>query len=464
MLTIDHRAYHLYRDDAYYEYGMEVDKHSAYIPPSFIYLSFQAFKDACAKYGLSLSSRSIRDERMMSPWVRKRQEIPESIKPLGLIFRVGIDEDATAAQEALKDGRNVLALVPDASRAFPYHDQGEPTPEAFQSAASMLGIDPEGWALTRKSYWDSKTLIHWEEIETETTGRLFVTRDAFLSDGFFLEGYGFSVENQNEIQSLIKAFACFKTNLIRLSYRNVVQSWPTGEPLTVTVDVFNHGPDCGEVTLSIEIGLEFEALSPLERKILPLHSLKRTSFALQLVPCVDGNFPIITGASALLEDGSSCTVNSSELNLDVSPALESSQRSSVPQDDGTLSKLSWLREVLGRIDTGEDVSNLLELAQLDIKACLNRIRSVTEKIVFNYTRKNSIPHNANNLENAISALKKYGSFSDRTIGYLHTIRMIGNPASHATRATDPPLTDEDVRIVSYALACAVEEFIEKKAL
>ena len=113
MLTIDHRAYHLYRDDAYYEYGIEVDKHSAYIPPSFIYLSFQAFKDACAKYGLSLSSRSIRDERMMSPWVRKRREIPESIKPLGLIFRVGIDEDATAAQEArLAIFSYVLAVIP----------------------------------------------------------------------------------------------------------------------------------------------------------------------------------------------------------------------------------------------------------------------------------------------------------------------------------------------------------------
>ena len=142
MLTLEHRAYHLYRDDAYYEYSMKVDQHQAYIPPSFIYLSFEAFKDACTEYGLSLSSQSIRDERMNSPWMRKWQAIPESIgEPVGLIFRLGIDEDATDAQKALKDGRNVLALVPDASRAFPWPGRGEPTPEAFNSASSLLGIN-----------------------------------------------------------------------------------------------------------------------------------------------------------------------------------------------------------------------------------------------------------------------------------------------------------------------------------
>ena len=31
MLIIEHRAYHLYRDDAYYEYGMKVDQHQAWI-------------------------------------------------------------------------------------------------------------------------------------------------------------------------------------------------------------------------------------------------------------------------------------------------------------------------------------------------------------------------------------------------------------------------------------------------
>ena len=148
-----------------------------------------------------------------------------------------------------------------------------------------------------------------------------MTHDAFLSDGFFLEGYGFSVENQKKIESLIKEFACFKANFIRLSYRNVVESWPTGEPLTIVVDVSNHGPSFDEAILRIEIGPQFEVLSSLERTIRSLQSLERTSFAIQLVPREDGNFPMIVGASASMKDANSCEVHSTQLNLNVRPAL-----------------------------------------------------------------------------------------------------------------------------------------------
>ena len=148
---------------------------------------------------------------------------------------------------------------------------------------------------------------------------------------------GFLLKNQAKIESLIKEFACFKTNLIRLSYRNVVQSWPTGEPLTIVVDLSNHGPSFDAAILRIEIGYQFEALSSLEKEIRSLQSLGRTSFAIQLVPREDGNFPMVVGASASLKDANSCKVHSSQLNLNVRPALGSSQRSSALQDDEMLS-------------------------------------------------------------------------------------------------------------------------------
>jgi len=85
--------------------------------------------------------------------------------------------------------------------------------------------------------------VRWVEIETDMPGRLFVTRDSFLSDGYFMKDYGYSDENYAQIKALIQAFASFKSNLLRLSYRNAVSSWPTGEPLTVLVDVWNHGPN-----------------------------------------------------------------------------------------------------------------------------------------------------------------------------------------------------------------------------
>ena len=468
MLAIEHKAYHLYREDAYREYCMSVDIYQAYQPASFIYLSFEAFKDACAKHGLFLVGLPTQTrvkfpaehELENFPWRHQRETISESTELRGLILRIRSVEDATIAKEALRLGRNVIVLVPSAILAlhWPSNSDFDEASQKLEAALSILNISPKDWQIAQNAYWNSGEDINWSEITTNTSGRLFVTHDAFLSDGFFLEGYGFSVENQRNIESLIKEFACFKANLIRLSYRNVVQSWPTGEPLTIVVDVSNHGPSFDEAILRIEIGPQFEALSPLERTIRSLQSLNRTSFAIQLVPREDGNFPMVVGASASLKDASSCEVHSEQLNLNVRPALGSSQRSSVPQDDETLSRLI---RVFSDANMYTEVENLPELARIDVRSCLNRIRTITERIVFNYIEKHGINHRGMTLEAAIRVLKNHSSFSNKTIGYLHTIRVIGNLGSHAT---NDPLDDVDVRILSYALASVVEDFIRQNGL
>ncbi len=467
MLTIEHKAIHLYREDAYRDYCIGVDVYGAYQPASFIYLCFEAFKDACAEQGLSLvklPKPPTQYENKMKdfPWRHERDVIPDHIEPRGLILRINSDEDVIVAQEALHRGRNVLALIPSGAITIWEHspiEQREEMQQKSEVAAMKLGISGEDWKIAINFSW--KQNIHWKEIDVGTAGRLFVIHDFFISDGYFLENYGFSLENHRKIQSLIESFACFKTNLLRLSYRNVVKSWPTGEPLTIIIDIVNHGPNCGEVTLRMEIGPEFEAISPLERKIRSLQSLERTSFALQLVPRVDGSFPMVVGASASLENGSSCTVHSNQLDLTVRPALNSSQRSSAPQDDETLSRLIKVFQVFHDENMRAEVEALPELARIDARSCLNRIRTVTERIVFNYIDSHDINCRERTLDVAIRALRNHSPFSNRTIGYLHTIRVIGNLGSHAT---DDPLTDVDVRILSYALASVVEDFMEQNGL
>lgn len=460
MLPIEHRAYHLYREDAYREYCMSVDIHQAYQPASFIYLSFEAFKDACVEQGLSLVGLPTQNGQESFPWRHQREVISESTKLRGLILRIRSVADATVAKDALRFGRNVIILIPSAILAlhWPSNSDFNEASQKLEEALLMLNISPKDWQIARNAYWNQGEGINWNEIKTDTLGRLFVTHDAFLSDGFFLEGYGFSVENQRKIKSLIKAFACFKANFIRLSYRNVVQSWPTGEPLTIVVDVSNHGPSFDGAILRMEIGPQFEALSPLERTIRPLQTLDRTSFAIQLEPREDGNFPMVVGASASLKDANSCEVHSKQLNLNVRPALGSSQRSSVPQDDDTLSRLI---QVFRDANMDTEVENLPELARIDVRACLNRIRTITEQIVFKYIENQGIDCPDLTLDAAIRVLKNHSSFSNRTIGYLHTIRVIGNLGSHAT---NDPLDDVDVRILSYALASVVEDFRKQNGL
>ena len=415
MLTIEHRAAHLYREDAYREYCISVDVYGAYQPASFILLCFEAFKDACAEQGLSLvyqaAQQTGENKQRDFPWRHERDITLDNVKPRGLILRIVSDKTATIAQDALRQGRNVLALIPSADMTLwglSTTEQQEERQWKSKLAAMKLDITAEDWEIAIGA--PGKQDIHWKEIEADTPGRLFVTHDYFISDNYFLENYGFSLENHRKIQSLIQEFACFKTNLLRLAYRNVVRSWPTGEPLTIIIDVVNHGPNCGEVTLRMEIGPEFEAISPLERKIRSLQSLERTSFALQLVPRVDGSFPMVTGASASLENGSSCTVHSNQLALKVRPALDSSQRSSAPQDNETLSRLIEVFQAFHDASMRAEVEALPELARIDARSCLNRIRTVTERIVFNYIDSHGINCRERTLDAAIRALRNNSPF------------------------------------------------------
>jgi len=455
MLNIEHRAFHLYREDAYREYCYSVDAYGAYQPASFIYLCFESFKDACADIGLRLVHRTTQCTADHFPWRFERETPPEAAPQWGLVLRIETEEDATAATVALHQGRNVIALVPSEILGL-FYPQDDARLQKAKDAVAQLGINADDWDF--RSSASPKTGVRWVEIPKDTSGRLFVTRDSFLSDGYFMKGYGWSSENQNQIQSLIRAFASFRAPLLRMSYRNAVNTWPTGEPLTVLVDVWNHGPDIPGATLTLNVSREFEPLSPLDREIRQLQSLDRASFALQVVPRVDGDAPLVASATALLPDGSACDVVSTPLLLNIVPSIGSPQRSSVPEDDPTLGRLVT---VFRDASMSSEVELLPKLAQIDARACLNRLRVLTEKIVSKALDKKQIPHREKSLAAAIGALKDNGVASERAVSYLHTIRVIGNIAAHAS---EEPLTDADVRIVSYALACVVEEFMDTELL
>lgn len=455
MLIVEHRAFHLYREDAYREYCWSVDAYGAYQPASFIYLCFEAFRDACTEYGLQLVYRSPHATQQHFPWRFERDSISGNVPPRGLILRIESDEDVAAATEALRQGRNVIALIPSELLGL-FYPQDDARIERAKASMAKIGASPTDWEF--RSLANPRTPVRWVEIETDMPGRLFVTRDSFLSDGYFMKGYGYSDENYAQIKALIQAFASFKYNLLRLSYRNAVSSWPTGEPLTVLVDVWNHGPNLTQATITLNISPEFEPLSPLERKIPPLRSLERTSFAFQVVPRVDGDTSLMIGATASLPEGRSCEVVFAPLTLSVVPAIGSSQRSCAPEDDPTLQRLV---AVFRDAKMASEVESLPELARVDARACLNRIRVLAERIVLQVLDRRNITCRQRSLAAGIAALRDGRVVSDRAVSYLHTIRVIGNIASHAS---SEPLSDADVRIVSYALACVVEEFMDRKLL
>lgn len=117
-----------------------------------------------------------------------------------------------------------------------------------------------------------------------------------------------------------------------------------------------------------------------------------------------------------------------------------------------------LRLLISKVPDLSDLSNLSELAQIDVEACLSKLRRTAEKLVFHVLKRNNINTVNLSFNDAIRELDRLRIVSKKSIGYLHTVRVIGNLASHAS---DESLTNADLQLSTFAFLSVVEEIIDK---
>jgi len=435
MLPVEHKATHLYRKDAYQEYCWSVDAYGAYQPASFIYLCFESFGDLCSQYGMQLVNAY---EPLQTAY--------------GLIIRLEDLKDAEQVKSALAQGKNAIALFPSEMIGLYYGGDKARIAKAVE-VANLVGVEQAEQKIS--GTLSNRERVGWEEITTNAKGRLFVTRDVWLSDGYFMDGYGKSDENSQTLANLVREFATFKYGLIRVSFKNQVSIWPAHEPISFVIELVNHGPHIDTALVNLELSDGFEPISPLERELSNLRTLSRTSFAFQVVPRVDGQFNQPFTATITAGNREKVFAHTVDWSLEIAPSYGGALRSHTKQDDVTLSRLLT---VFRDTDLFSEVKTLPELVKVDTKACLNRMRTVAEKLVYLVLDKKGIRLSQRTLANAIQMAQTSKILSARSIGYLHTVRVIGNLASHPS---SEPLTDTDVRIVSYSLACIMEEIMDK---
>ncbi len=457
MLLIAHKAEYLFREDAYRAHSWSADM-GLWQPASFIYLSFEAFKDLALNYNLKLiyTSNNITSSSVF-PWKFELEAKEEHISEIsGLITRITNLDTAKEIEKALNSGKNVIALLPNEMLGLLYPQNKEQLNSSIK-AAYYLGIN----AADRKiqtAVTNNKEQVWWEEIPTNTKGRLFVTKDAFLSDGFFMEGYGKNEENDKKINALLKEFSTFKYPLLSVIFRNNIPVWPCHEPLNLIIDIKNHGPLLEYLEIQLSLAETFEPLGSIERVITNFNTLKKGSFAFQIIPRINKHYKDYMNITAISKNGKTLPIHFSLPEITILPSYSNSLRDQSKQDD---KNLSHLVSTLRKTQLYDEVKILPKLVQIDIKSCLNRVRSAAEKLAYLALEKNGIKHYEKKLASAIHELQKNKILSQKSIGYLHTIRVIGNLASHPT---NEHLNDVDVRVASYALSCVVEEMIIKKLI
>lgn len=451
MLLIEHKALHLYREDAYREYSYSVDQ-GAYQPASFILLCFEEFRNLCMQYGLQLFDSSSRCTQAKLEKVK----ISHPYTCFGLITRIENEQDLTDVQKALAKGKNVIALFPAALIDLYYWNDKHRYQEALQ-AFSTLGIN------NLDAYYNQENTIWWDERVTDNSGRLFIAIDAFLSDNYFgddaitLRSPDRTKENQGQIASLLQQFSQFKHPLIRVEIRPEIPIWLCHEPLHFVFEIINHGPTLKGVEIAINLPEPFEPIGPIERSISCFKSLAKTSFALSCIPRSDGKFQNAVTISMSSETQKSISLGLPSIDIEIMPSSGMALYSQTKQDS---LGLAALLATFKQLPYFPEIKRLPPLVQIDPRACLNQMRIIAEKLAFLILQKNSIM-SVRDFNSAIDLLRRHKIVSLRSIGYFHTVRAIGNLGSHPY---SEPLSEKDVRIVAYALASIAEEIVIKKLI
>ena len=459
MLPILHSAANLFREDAFRVYCNNVDVWGAYQPASFIFGCFEALRDAAAQESLLLvapftpgsGNRQWFPSRAEREWHARKFD-----KCYGLVCSLDDRDSANQVLTFLENDANVIGMLPNEFISIHCSHVDGAVEKALREPAACL--DRLGLCIfkERLSGKSPGKEVWWEEVP-RPTGRLFITCDAFLSDGFFLDGYGRTEASAARITTLLRQFAVRKRPLLLATADSFGSHWPCHEPFTLTLRLKNFGPPLKDAMLSVLLDESCEPTTATEVILPRMDSLAEVTVAFQFVPRV-GKCLAPIGQITAQASGQGIDVSSAIHPLHIVASLKTLISAQGAADDADYSRLA---AIIARTPQLAELRNFAQLARVDVEACLNKLRKAAEKLALRALSTVSVAPAVRDFNGAIRALQDHRVLSGKAVGYLHTIRVIGNLASHPSGET---LTTDDVRVAAFALASVVEEMLDRRVI
>ncbi len=451
----------LFREDAYREYCYSVDVYGSYQPASFIYLSFESFRDLCKSRHINLIPfpKPYRKIKLEIPYKVDRFKTPENIEIHGYIIRLNdLDESKLEnIKKMLQRGINIVLLDPKGllntwySQYTKQKEELENKINKYKSLLNLLEFDNQ---LSNKLKQQNKT-IQWVEIPTNNNGRLFYSIDIFFSDKYFLKGYGKSDINDTKLLEFVDIISTFKYPLISISYINPLKWGIIDETIIVYIELINFGPTMYNTKLDLILDNNFEPIGSLVKYYDSIPTHKPNQFGLQIIPRFIGIFNNVLNYSISSNNTEMIKIFPESFEIDIKPTYRNTVVQGQIMDDANFTKLIFTSKTIPFVD---EINILPKLYTIDLKACANKIRIVTEKIVNKILINKNIKINNNiTFYDKISLIKKHHIVSQKCIGYLHTIRIVGNIGSHPGNTV---IKSDDIQIISYSLASVIEELLE----
>ena len=448
----------LFREDAYRSYCWNVDVYGANQPTSFIYLCFESFRDLMKDYGVNLTRlKQLKNENEVDwdfEWKYQRKSCAKDDFD-GAVVYLSFKEAVPLAQVYLSQGKNVLLLIPNSEIDIYFYSFRDDKFQEVLPKIDELGISDCRSMFDIESSTEKKIPKQlWREVGVPQ-GRLFVADDGFLSDGSFMKNYGKSEERTLALNHFAKEFSVLKQRIVSIEVLPVLERWVTGVQTALNLKIKNHGFALKNLDIEVSLHRSVTMLSSCFFQVDEMEPGTEITLPIQL------SFNVIGSIDPVLNVNVSAEAEPVRVRLisrQVS-VLESGNSSMVRYSPKDSSDFTFLKTLSQKSPLMESLKNIGELAQIDPAVCLNKIRTVTEGVYKRLYQKLKNTQIFPSLSDMIREVSDERVLSQKAISYSHTIRLVGNAASHSSGV---PLDLDDVRAVSYAFVSLMEELLEKK--
>lgn len=139
----------------------------------------------------------------------------------------------------------------------------------------------------------------------------------------------------------------------------------------------------------------------------------------------------------------------------VTPEIPVKSEISIKPDSPVIARL---KDLSRRNEELADLDNLGEMAAMDARSAITKIRMISEKIARKICKKSSIPYEGKSFNDLCQTISDNRLLSAKGINYLHNIRKMGNEAAHNENEI---FVEQDAMIIAQAMLAIVEEGLDK---
>ena len=304
-----------------------------------------------------------------------------------------------------------------------------------------------------------------QKVDSYGKGKIFyVDSDNEISDGKIERGpFGGRSEievatTQERLKEVVDKISFFSVSHIDCHVRSIPATWSQDESLIVEIEVENKSDnEVASALIEITFLPEFE---PISNTVIQLDNLKargKRSITALVIPRVKGKFDSPVQIS-VTHSKVSYSVLLPNIQIQILDNLQNLLRASKPLQIDIALSLPKYEQHLKPVVTPEVI---LQLLDVDPDSVVSKVRRIGENISKAIARKNirRFDHSWS-FASVTKELHDQHIISSKAKGYIDTIRIFGNMASHTDDTRTVSFTHEDALVVLHALLLFLKETTE----